>query len=244
MGKSCSRWNSGWVVRWRNLRKRATNTIAVVTMKTDSKPASRGSRAEFKRWRGPLRSKIREMDKHDKTHRYATWGSNSPFAVCSTYLHLQCWAQMGRPDELGQQGPSPEPRCAWRLSSQIQTASGRWGPGSWGLCGLAEMKRWWGALWAGGVCPQWWAHAAERWCSASAGGMKGRVQRLKVGMWEQSSSIQSGTGNSSKETNAQPTPLMNIKAASFKRIIHQDRTEPTWMRTGPAYASDYSTNLQ
>lgn len=52
MGKSCSRWNSGWLVRWRNLKKRVMKTIAVVTMNTDSRPASRGSRGEIERWRG------------------------------------------------------------------------------------------------------------------------------------------------------------------------------------------------
>lgn len=50
MGKSCSRWNSGWLMRWRNLKKRVMKTIAVVTMNTDSRPASRGSRGEVKRW--------------------------------------------------------------------------------------------------------------------------------------------------------------------------------------------------
>lgn len=52
MGKSCSRWNSGWFVRWRNLKKRVMKMIAVVTMNTDRRPASRGSRGELERERG------------------------------------------------------------------------------------------------------------------------------------------------------------------------------------------------
>ena len=49
MGRSCNRWNSGWFVRWRNLNKRTKKAIAVVTMNTDSRPASRGSRVELDR---------------------------------------------------------------------------------------------------------------------------------------------------------------------------------------------------
>lgn len=52
MGKSCSRWNSGLLVRWRNLKKRVMKTTAVVTMNTDSRAASRGSRGELEPWRG------------------------------------------------------------------------------------------------------------------------------------------------------------------------------------------------
>lgn len=70
MGRSCKRWNSGWFMRWRNLRKRAMKTTAVVTMKTESRPASRGSSGEFLwRWK-PLRSLKGNELNVDKVKRY------------------------------------------------------------------------------------------------------------------------------------------------------------------------------
>lgn len=48
MGRSCNRWNSGWFVFCRNLRKRTRKTTAVVTMNTESRAASRASKGELR----------------------------------------------------------------------------------------------------------------------------------------------------------------------------------------------------
>lgn len=46
MGRSCSLWNSGWPLCWRNLRKRTMDSTAVLMMKMEIRPASKGSSGE------------------------------------------------------------------------------------------------------------------------------------------------------------------------------------------------------